>query len=42
MLHGDVIFCTRKRQKKKKYRENVTYDNLKSHEKPGFHPLSGK
>ena len=28
--------------KKKKYRENVTYDNLKSHEKPGFHPLSGK
>ena len=29
-------------KKKKKYRENVTYDNLKSHEKPGFHPLSGK
>ena len=27
---------------KKKYREIVTYDNLKSHEKPGFHPLSGK
>ena len=24
------------------FRRDVTYDNIKSHEKPGVHPFSGK